>query len=1231
MPEQPSDILQFGIPTVDWLFGTPTQPKPALTGGNPDDFVSIHTAEGFGIRVEPNHTTSLCVIGPDGTGKSLLALHFAARYAWRSHQTTGQMPRILYASTDLSHGKAAAHWNQFGLHYFPHISPFPWRQEKNRAPIKFTLYHPIGGEPASLAGKGKSKKSASVARQPQAPPLAEYFQPGGLATGPSRAEVEPEVAFINLESATAGDDWGFLNRVIALLPPVSPNPNVPHLLVVDAVEGLETMVGETDAYGQTRPRRSRIAQLFRTAAGKCHLFFVCEESAAERLPEEFVTDVVIRLHNRSEFDYHRRTLEITKARGQWHTRGEHPYVIRKGGLGSSTVEYANPDDPPPADGYAPQCYILAFPSLDARYRDVMVRHRGEQGSASAQSSTPEPEELKNPPPFGVPGLNRILQQGLTRGGVTALIGEEGTYRSRLGRNFLSQCFLDVTAGNSPDTSQKKLLDTAGVGILLTNQDHFRPDIQRRIGCHLRIAELAGDIKRAAVSQLDKIKKRLIYRRLETHHITSPILFHIIEQTVEDARRRLRLLMSPGNPDGPREEDVTGESWRIRLVIDDWTQITRAYPEVQRDTRFLPFLLFFLRRKNITTLVIDTHPGDPDTVKGIERDRDLPSLVERRLYAWRLPFFGAERVAIRSVPPLSSVRPASVQELLPEGRSHHERLAVDSEFDLYDFSVTPPRPVPLDVRLHVEESSHQPEAWRLTRRLFQELFRLHARLGRKQMLRVSDSAQYEAFRDFCHLQGSAPLDHTLVAQVDEFWGTVGSAAFADLTEYLSRSLGEPMRGPVCEPPNEAPFGTFPGCTTRGEAFRPNCEGYQLPGELPSGLNRIPYMWDFGFLICARDPWERAALGSAEVRQVKDHLFFKVSKPGAGGRKPVPVSWRDFLAACSIVADFSRKAHSVPFEAFDVDLHATSETMSCLFLEVWLSEIAARGNDLPAKTKAFLNRLSGRHLTVVPPGDPHYGLADLAREHEYELFRTWLLLGDFITPAQFPADNLRFTNPPVAGRPQAAATRHWYSTAAIAHRKQGTDSPGGLDLIPARLPGWFAVRGDWDLAIAKGSLSTRLGERALDLLSSRRANVERLRQGLGLPTRDIMPQECLGQAWTCLWTLADGQPRRLYYSELKGLGAIGSGFQTSAPEFAWLWRSSLRDYYRTSRFWVIWLCSLRERWQAIRRTAYPDARDGLAAYDECVKSAKLKTKHPGYARFSRRVRYLRDGLGLIAPPA
>ena len=334
MAEPEGDLLQFGIPTVDWLFGVPHRAKP-LTG----DFVEIHGATNCGISVEPNHTTSLCLIGPDGTGKSLLALHFAARYAFHAHNLRAgvakdiakRMPHILYASTDLSFGKAKDHWNNFGLHYYQHFNPFPWRAESCYSPIELKSYEPV----TLSSQKGKDKH------------LAEYFQQVSETEEKASDGLMPEVAFINLESATAGDDWGFLNRVIALLPPVTFGKHIPHLLVIDAVEGLETMVGQTDAYGQVRPRRSRIAQIFRTAARKCHLVLVCEESAAERLPEEFITDVVLRLHNRTNFEYHRRTLEITKARGQWHTRGEHPYAIRRGGEGSSSVKYDHPDDPPP--------------------------------------------------------------------------------------------------------------------------------------------------------------------------------------------------------------------------------------------------------------------------------------------------------------------------------------------------------------------------------------------------------------------------------------------------------------------------------------------------------------------------------------------------------------------------------------------------------------------------------------------------------------------------------------------------------------------------------------------------------------------------------------------------------------------------------------------------------------------------------------------------------------------
>src|SRR5882762_6148990 len=95
-----------------------------------------------------------------------------------------------------------------------------------------------------------------------------------------------------------------------------------HLVVLDAVEGFETLVGDLNAFGERSSRRSRIAQAMRLAAEKCHLLLVVEERRDERFPEEFVTDVVIRLRNVETGRYLRRTVEIEKARGQLHVRGQ---------------------------------------------------------------------------------------------------------------------------------------------------------------------------------------------------------------------------------------------------------------------------------------------------------------------------------------------------------------------------------------------------------------------------------------------------------------------------------------------------------------------------------------------------------------------------------------------------------------------------------------------------------------------------------------------------------------------------------------------------------------------------------------------------------------------------------------------------------------------------------------------------------------------------------------------
>src|SRR5207253_4626024 len=99
----------------------------------------------------------------------------------------------------------------------------------------------------------------------------------------SPATASQEIAFVDLESTTAGDDWSLLNRILAALEPPDAAA-ARHLLVIDAVEGLEMLVGSRDVFGLARSRRSRIAQLVRTAATKAHIVFVVEQrSQGERL------------------------------------------------------------------------------------------------------------------------------------------------------------------------------------------------------------------------------------------------------------------------------------------------------------------------------------------------------------------------------------------------------------------------------------------------------------------------------------------------------------------------------------------------------------------------------------------------------------------------------------------------------------------------------------------------------------------------------------------------------------------------------------------------------------------------------------------------------------------------------------------------------------------------------------------------------------------------------------
>ena len=550
-------VLRFGIPSLDELV-------------LPD----AYGKEGKTILRRcwpPLEATSVCIVGPNGAGKSVFALHLASRY--RADCLADQKrPHILYVSTDLQYGKAKQTWSNFRLGDPPgRTIPFEPTGYRSRR----RLQHPITLERISLANE-QDKLSDMLRRRNST-----------------------SVGFVDIASTTAGDEWGFINRLLATLPGSS--TNIP-LVVIDAIEGFETLVGEHDAYGLERTRRSRIAQIMRSAGNRCHVVFVTEDDGSGGVrAEQFVSDIVLRLHAPAIRGYTRRTVTIEKTRGHNHVRGHHVFTIRSGG-GSTTHDDENPDDPVVPKGAAEnepnQSYVQVFHSLQYISRRFMklegkppLSNRSRKGYAS----------------FGIKHLDNMLGEGLNGRGIpvgetTALIGESGTQRTPLGMAFLSEGLrpyaerlLDECERErwTPESPHDEVMKTGDVAVFIGTKigeswGFYENLIRLQFGASLSLRE----------TQLEWIRnglaKRIVRRRLEIHDVSSAIMFHIFRSVIEKAIR---------------QSDDTPE--KVRVVIDDFRTIRETYPEVVEDKLFLPYLLQYLADSRVTALLIDTQPGRPN--------------------------------------------------------------------------------------------------------------------------------------------------------------------------------------------------------------------------------------------------------------------------------------------------------------------------------------------------------------------------------------------------------------------------------------------------------------------------------------------------------------------------------------------------------------------------------------------------------------------------------------------
>ena len=1111
--------LRFGIPSFDKLFGEGQETETANSSSRNYGILIPGSNEDTTLR----SSISICMSGPDGTGKTIMGLHLASTYLadcyYRKKDNEKNkkkikvaIPKIFYVSTDLKHKMAEKVWLNFGLDR-PEKRQVPFIEERrelhNSKPrqssasdikIKLQLCSPFG----ELDDTARS--------------LAHHLS---LPTGNPTHKDNAEVLFVDLASTTAGDDWGFINRLLSVLE--SPAPGQPlHLLIIDSVEGFETLAGERDAFGETQERRSRIAQIMRSAADKCQIMLIVEEpEKGKRLPEDFVTDVVIRLRSLFVRDYARRTLEIEKARGHSHVRGQHPYLIRSG-AGSTTGGQGNPDEPAlPFTGRfwsqgkperaAYQSYVHVCPSIHRLNRGVMnLRDKGRPASLPKRFAA-----------FGIRHLDDMLdgekmnyarkagddQRGLKCGTTTALIGNADTQKSPLGYAFLSRCFReyanrfkdeieglksDTTERNKvieeakekvkgwsilrkarpPKTNEERLaevlcrldevyvyadvegkyidkepsssppseatppnvgdlikaavwklgapkFESDGVPVLLTTQDinaeelayNFLPWLTRKVPA-LQIWNRGDDPQyRGCLAALRLLMEHFtICRRLEIHDLPLAVFFHIVQSAVGAAQSILHKKVPV------KTEERFKKSWGIRVVIDDFSILKNTYVEIREEPLSLRFLVFYLGREGVTTLFIDTQPGQPDSTVDSRLESDLRALVHNHLYTWRFSFYGESRVAIAPIPPVAPELPAMVRELRVGTAFDPELdltpLVVDPHFEMYSgIEKGTPSPIPIQIRLFAETEKFDAYIEAENKYLGELLVPVErGDTAPPGKIIVSVSAgDYDNMRDFSYLPRDTRLDHTLILQVDEFWylrrtGVRRAGTFRKQKDYLN-GVTASTRGEITirdwgidpfglfqrtEHPSEIllsdepiqfelfrqtkrpiQFELFPRTEhprepllASGSEGKPihhrrigefDTYGYRFdPAEENSTdfdfVDRVPFMWDFGFLLCKKRQWKDCLNQELPIWN-KNHKtppqtvndvwegLPQAIRETASVNAPLRPSWRKFLEACHQVAQAEAYHLGTPVPAFDLSAIA-AQSFSCLVLEIWTSEIYQR---------------------------------------------------------------------------------------------------------------------------------------------------------------------------------------------------------------------------------------------------------------------------------------------------
>ncbi|HEX6288064.1 MAG TPA: ATPase domain-containing protein [Herpetosiphonaceae bacterium] len=475
----------------------------------------------------------------------------------------------------------------------------------------------------------------------------------------------------------------------------------------------------------------------------------------------------------------------------------------------------------------------------------------------------------------------------------------------------------------------------------------------------------------------------------------------------------------------------------RVMIDDIAHWELSCPLVRAEETFGDTLVEFLRRKNVTSLYVC---GEVEPETAFVLQRSIANNADCGIEFNRFEYGGIQRVTLRVL------------------RSHgmaHRRESFEVTFDTQRLEIKPISSLlrvgpngeikPINVRLFLHSETYMQDKY--NRMLVQAV---KAMLSRETEVESEDPVgMSRAMR----LGSSSALNELQIVQWDEY--------------QFSTSDHDPSQRLM--------FHTFPnkhwddsewgevGADASGHVrwghFVPRL--IRRNGDTVNTFFVLPFYANIGLLAYRRDEQLDA----------------------------VVTSWERLADACDAWTQRQAEAARQSVEGSDQPPHkpffdfpkGTSENYNCLFLEILLSLEKPEPKAVPS----LLKQLQG-------PVSIH------ASKIFRQLCRQSYLAGggnDLVRPTTRAADATPNVN--VAVTSDAMVWRHWYTT--LNQMLSGMELKDQQQIKVVPLPEQIAIAGDWYIGIPAYSAAPDVGLEVIKFLTSRDAETERLRKGVGLPTR------------------------------------------------------------------------------------------------------------------------------------